>query len=147
MLTFASVKRDGARARQGTPQSAPHPIARETRPQIHRILQTPQIQPKLTVGPPDDEFEHDADRVAEQVMRIPDDGGAPSAIPPPPRIQPICTECEEEERSVQRWSEQTTGHTAPPSVLPVLATAGRPLQAAVREGMEARFGRDFSPLR
>jgi len=36
------------------------------------------IQTKLTVGQPGDEYEQEADRVAEQVMRMPIDGAAPS---------------------------------------------------------------------
>lgn len=38
-----------------------------------------QIQPKLTIGQPNDIYEQEADRVAEQVMNIPD-----SAIEPKP---------------------------------------------------------------
>ncbi|MCP4123236.1 MAG: DUF4157 domain-containing protein, partial [Bacteroidetes bacterium] len=34
-------------------------------------LQEKAIQPKLTIGQPDDEYEHEADRVADQVMRMP----------------------------------------------------------------------------
>ncbi|MCP4401362.1 MAG: hypothetical protein GY801_29190 [bacterium] len=32
------------------------------------------IQPKLPIGQPDDKYEREADRVAEQVMRIPEPG-------------------------------------------------------------------------
>jgi hypothetical protein len=30
------------------------------------------VQPKLEIGAPDDEYEREADRVADQVMRMPD---------------------------------------------------------------------------
>ena len=33
-----------------------------------------QVQPKLTIGSPHDAYEQEADRVAEQVMRMPDHG-------------------------------------------------------------------------
>lgn len=79
----------------------PSHVARETRPQIRRVLQTPQIQPKLTVGPPHDEFEQEADHVAEHVMRMPDPVAASGATEPP-RIQRKCNECDEEEQSVRR---------------------------------------------
>src|ERR671912_307932 len=37
----------------------------------HAVLQT-----NLRIGTPGDEYEREADRVAEQVMRLPQDGGA-----------------------------------------------------------------------
>jgi hypothetical protein len=37
---------------------------------MHRMLRA-AVQPKLTVGPADDEYEREADRVAESVMRMP----------------------------------------------------------------------------
>lgn len=35
-------------------------------------VSNPRIQTKLTIGPPDDPYEQEADRVADQVMRMPD---------------------------------------------------------------------------
>lgn len=35
------------------------------------VSQPPLVQPKLAVNPPDDRHEEEADRVAEQVMRMP----------------------------------------------------------------------------
>jgi len=46
----------------------------------------PFIQAKLTIGQPNDQYEQEADRVAEQVMRMPE-----SEAP----VQRICEECEE----------------------------------------------------
>jgi len=40
------------------------------------------IQPKLTIGAPNDKYEQEADRVADQVMRMPD-----------PQVQRNCTSC------------------------------------------------------
>src|SRR6266571_3973421 len=144
MLTFASVKRGGVRARQGTPQSAPHPIARETRLQIRRILQTPQIQPKLTVGPSDDEFEQEADRVADEVMRMPDPAAA-SGAPEPPRIQRKCKEYEEEETNLRRSPAGGAGAAGMPDVTPELVSGirslrggGRPLPESTRAFFELR---------
>ncbi len=37
---------------------------------VHTVTPT-MIQPKLTIGQPNDKYEQEADRVAEQVMRIP----------------------------------------------------------------------------
>lgn len=163
MLTFASVKRGGVRARQGTPQSVPSPIVRETRPQIRRILQTPQIQPKLTVGPPDDEFEHEADRVADQVMRMPD----PAAASATPRIQRMCKECEEEEHvqrmcreceaektNLQRSPAGAAGALLVPDVprqlesgIRSLEADGQPLTESARAFFQPRLGVDLSGVR
>lgn len=39
---------------------------------MHRLLRAGVVQAKLTVGPADDDYEREADRVADQVMRMPD---------------------------------------------------------------------------
>jgi outer membrane protein OmpA-like peptidoglycan-associated protein len=62
---------------------------------MHRLLQSGAIQAKLTVGPADDHYEREADRVADEVMRMPD----PSrdvVQRAPVQIQRMCPECEEE---------------------------------------------------
>lgn len=41
------------------------------RADIRRILRGPKLQAKLTVGAPDDLHEQEADRVADEVMRMP----------------------------------------------------------------------------
>ncbi|WP_218079742.1 hypothetical protein [Anthocerotibacter panamensis] len=51
---------------------------------------TTPVQPKLTIGQPDDQYEQEADRVAEQIMSM-----APSATP---NIQ---RQAEEEQEEVQ----------------------------------------------
>jgi hypothetical protein len=58
------------------------------------------IQAKLQISQPGDEYEQEADRVAEQVMRMPDAASAePVADGAPPqisRLQRKCAQCEEE---------------------------------------------------
>ncbi len=39
---------------------------------IRRILRGPRLQAKLTIGAQDDIYEHEADRVADDVMRMPE---------------------------------------------------------------------------
>jgi hypothetical protein len=62
------------------------------------------IQTKLEIGRPDDRFEREADRVAEEVLRIPPARGR-LATPPPgapgmaPAIQRLCSACEEQGHS------------------------------------------------
>jgi len=38
---------------------------------VGRLLRSGAIQPKLKIGQPNDRYEHEADRVAEQVLRMP----------------------------------------------------------------------------
>ncbi|TKJ38540.1 hypothetical protein CEE37_12300 [candidate division LCP-89 bacterium B3_LCP] len=41
-------------------------------PQLRRILRPHSIQTKLTIGSPNDQYEREADRVADQIVRMPD---------------------------------------------------------------------------
>src|SRR5271166_279145 len=51
------------------------------------------LQPKLAIGSVDDPLEHEADRVAEQVMRMPDPTLPIS--PSAPQVSRKCAACEE----------------------------------------------------
>ncbi len=90
------------------------------------------VQPRLSVGEPDDAFEREADRVAQQVVS----GRSGHAG----EIAPL---------AIRSYSPQPTEVTgAPPASLDAaLASAGRPLGPAVRQDMERRFGHDFSRVR
>ena len=94
------------------------------------------LQTKLTISQPGDEFEQEADRVAEQVMRMPD------------------AELNRQRRDigtplVQRRA--TSGGTgvmeAPPIVHDVLSSPGQPLDTATRAFFEPRFGHDLGQVR
>jgi hypothetical protein len=90
---------------------------------------------RLAIGEPDDEFEREADRVAERVMRGsgPPDAGAGGA--------PVSLRA-------RRGGGSPGGHTvAAAGVHAVLASPGRPLDAATRASLEPRFGHDFSRVR
>ena len=39
---------------------------------VQRLYESGQLQAKLGIGPPGDRFEQEADRVADQVMRMPE---------------------------------------------------------------------------
>jgi hypothetical protein len=58
--------------------------------------QRPLIQAKLKVNSPHDEYEREADAVAEKVMMKPV-SGALHGLSPAPVIQRKCSKCEEEE--------------------------------------------------
>lgn len=71
----------------------------------HSISNTtkPLVQPKLKIGAPNDKYEQEADRVADQVMCMPN----PGAVQPQtstPHIQRLCLECENE---LQRQQQST----------------------------------------
>jgi hypothetical protein len=90
------------------------------------------IQAKLENNELGDEYEQEADHVADQVMAMPAHHAVSGA---PPHIQ--------------RLAGQLTGQTeaAPASVDQALATPGRPLEPALRQDMEQRFGHNFSRVR
>lgn len=94
----------------------------------------PKLQTKLVVGAPDDVYEQQADRVAEQVMRMPE----PKAMN------------EEEEEFLQ--FKELPGHV--PEVPPGLEDcihdhlgSGQSLHPITRSFFEPRFGKNFSSVR
>lgn len=111
------------------------------------------LQPKLTISQADDPYEREADRVAEQVMRMPvpqSDGHGLSITPVTSRqAQRKCAECEEEEGKLQRKESGSAEApaTASPIIDQALSSPGQPLDAATRAYFEPRFGSDFSEVR
>jgi Domain of unknown function (DUF4157) len=107
------------------------------------------IQPKLAVGQANDPLEHEADRVADQVMRMPDPGL--SNIGAPPQISRKCAACEEEDKKMllmkQAGASGAVVGEAPRIIHDVLRSPGYPLDAATRAFFEPRFGHDFSAVR
>ncbi len=114
-----------------------------------RCKQQVPIQTKLAVSQPGDVYEQEADRVAEQVMRMPalviqrkcascTAGGK------------TCPECETEEKNfVQRKTTPGTrasGLSVSEDFLGDLGP-GRPLDAESRAFFEPRFGHDFADVR
>ena len=101
------------------------------------------IQPKLVVGPADDKYEREADRVAEQVMRMPE-GDV---------LQRKSAKCDEDEKKVLQAKESpkqvslNPARDVPPIVQGVLHSPGQPLDTEKRAFMEPRFGHDFSQVR
>ena len=70
---------------------------------VQRFLLGQMVQRKLAVNEPGDRFEQEADRMADQVMRM----SAPEARRPPnvrltngaPAIQRACSKCQEEQHA------------------------------------------------
>lgn len=127
------------------------------------------IQPKLKIGSPNDQYEQEADQVAEQVMLMPvpsTNGENPVSRQTQVRyIQRICTDCEgdiqrqpieeeedelEEEETVQ--SKVLSGHNPAvssdfKSSIQSLKGNGQSLPDSVRGYFEPSFGYDFSSVR
>jgi hypothetical protein len=126
------------------------PPNRTSGPQTPLLLPAPlmpaMIQPKLVVGEANDPLEHEADRVADQVMRMPD-----AALPftsALPQVSRKCVVCEQEQKLQKEPAvRQASSGDAPDLVNEVLRSPGQPLDAATRAFMGARFVRDFSQVR
>jgi outer membrane protein OmpA-like peptidoglycan-associated protein len=118
----------------------------------------PVVQARLKIGAPNDEFEREADRVADTVMRSESvTAAAPSAAPVAVRKkcaacasgQGLCEECAEEERL---QSKEFPGVTpaAPPGLqsrIHGVRDGGSPLSKSERTFFEPRFGADFGGVR
>ena len=130
------------------------------------VSQPPLIQAKLTINQPNDRYEQEADRVAEQVMRMPDPRLQRQVEPEEEeeetlQIKPLAgqitplvqrqVEPEEEEEEPIR-AKQASGQTSQvgPSLqaqIRSLRGGGQPLPRSVRSFFEPRFGHDFSQVR
>ena len=104
------------------------------------------LQRRLAISQPGDVFEQEADRVADQVMRMPEPAvqrscaGCAAGAP--------CDECADEDPHLMRRaaSADAVGPTAPPGVMQGLG-AGQPLDSGARAYFEPRFGADFTRVR
>jgi hypothetical protein len=124
--------------------------------------QAPKAEPcGLRIGEPDDAFEQEADRVADEVTA----GGSSkmgwslARVPIDARLQRKCAcggageeECEEcKEKKEMTLQRQSTGSgglpTVPPIVHEVLQSPGQSLDAATKAFFEPRFYHDFSQVR
>jgi len=98
------------------------------------------LQAKLTVSDPQDPFEREADRVADQVMRMPavaTDGTPAPAAPQTTTLQ----------RAADATSALPVVDAATEGAVAALDGRGRPLSPEVRSFMEPRFGADLSAVR
>jgi Domain of unknown function (DUF4157) len=104
------------------------------------------IQAKLEVGAVNDPLEHEADRVADRVIRMPaPDVSTTSAAP---QVSRKCAACEEEGKLQKKPAvPQSAVGGAPAIVHDVLRSPGQPLDKATRAYFEPRFGQDFSRVR
>lgn len=116
-----------------------------------------QAKSNLTVSQPNDPAEREADAVAEQVMRMPEDDVSTvetAQMSHGPSLQRACAACEEDEaRPLQTKAESFSAApnndigTAPGTVRDALNSPGTPLAPDTRAFFEPRFGRDLSEVR
>lgn len=96
-----------------------------------------KIQTKLTIGPANDVYEQEADRVADQVMRMAE-----------PMVKPHEEEEDEEYIQPKRGAGQTSEmSSAFESHVQALRSSGQALPEHSRTFFEPRFGHDFSKVR
>ena len=115
------------------------------------------LQKKLSIGRTDDPLEHEADRVADAVLRMPQPGAVArpsvSAVAGA-QLQSKCTACGEQDDKEQgptmqrRAAAADQGRAQAPAIVEdTLRGGGRPLDVATRNYFEPRFGHDFSGVR
>lgn len=90
-------------------------------------------QSKLAIGSVDGPLEHEAERVADQVMRMPEPGLPSGASPERLQMKPALANAGAGE--------------APTAVHAALRGAGRPLDSATRAFFEPRYGHSFADVR
>ena len=123
---------DGTRSQE--PEPLPNPVARTDGGDEPGDEPTPRnVQMKLTVGPPNDPLEQEADRTAARAATGHDIHAAPAATP-----------------TVSRASFQNVGGQAVNASLGnriKSPNGGRPLPDPLRNDMETMFNADFSAVR
>jgi hypothetical protein len=107
----------------------------------NRYVQRVVAQAKLAISQPGDQYEQEADRVAEQVMGMPES-----------YIQRKCPLLNRDNAlntkgTSGRSLSSIPGINVPPLVDRVLGSPGQPLDAATRTFMEPRLGHDFGHVR
>jgi Domain of unknown function (DUF4157) len=126
-----SVPMDGA-----TPDPRRIPVA-PADPASHSAASRIPLQKKLAIGATNDPLEHEADRVADRVMRMPDPAAIHSTTGAAPNtMQRKCA-----------VSAAPQSAAAPPIVREVLHSAGQPLDHTTRTFFEPRLGHDLSGVR
>jgi hypothetical protein len=153
--TFAPPRplAEGSGLRPARSQRQPQPCVPAASFDVSRVPvyspATPVIQMKLTVNAPGDAYEREADRIAEEVLQMPEPGGqraCAGGCSDPPNDG---SDADRKRVQTKRLGSSGDGvqAIAPPSVETALHSPGRPLDAAARTIVEPRFGFDFSQVR
>ena len=136
---------------------------------LQSVYRVPVIQAKLTISQPGDPYEQEADRIADQVMRMPD-REVSSLSHNPETIQRTCAACASGQKPCPKCSvddelqRKSLSSTITPliqrkneeleefprgiqTVTDVVRGGGQPLPESARAFFEPRFGHDFSGVR
>jgi hypothetical protein len=108
------------------------------------------VQAKLKLGHAGDSYEQEADRVADQVMRMPDSAtqeNIPVRQPAGLRIQQMCSQCEQEMHRKQNGGKADEAGAQLESRIAFLRNGGEPISPRLRDFFEPRFGYDFQQVR
>ena len=127
---------------------------------VERLLKSRAVQAKLTVNPPDDQYEQEADKVADavasttlsQVQRQPEEEEKlQTKAVASPLPQAIQRQAEEEKEEVQAKADSQRQSHQTSAVLETRIQAakgsGQPLPDSVRASLEPHFGMDFGEVR
>ena len=105
--TKSRIRRVGSkRQKRRTDSSAIHPLLQMQQTHGNQAVGR-FIQAQLKATQPSDQYEQEADRVADHVMRMLEPVSVPNQATPsaqPPTIQRLCTECEEKMQRL--WSRR-----------------------------------------
>ncbi len=132
--------------------------------EVHHILHSTGAQAKLTIGQPNDKYEQEADRVADQVMRMPDpklqrqpeneeEEETLQTNPLVDNITPVIQrqeeppEEDEEAQAKEDGGSATSVSTSVESGINTIRSGGSALSESTRSFFEPRFGRDFGGVR
>lgn len=143
---FAQATADVSRKSPHPEPPAPRPSARGPAP--GRNLGNQATLRRLAIGAANDPLEHEADRVADQVMRMA--GPPPRLSAAPAQLSRKCAGCEEEKTGALQMKPASAARTegaAPAIVHDVIGAPGQALDTGARSFLEPRFGRDFSGVR
>ncbi|CAG0963931.1 hypothetical protein METP1_00867 [Methanosarcinales archaeon] len=118
---------------------------------VGKLIKSGALQAKLRIGQPGDVYEQEADRVAEQVMRMPDVSSSKDI-----RIQRKCPKClggllgkdkKDEKLQAKEIASQTPEVTPQTEANINALKGGQPLPESTRAFFEPRFGYDLSRVR
>jgi hypothetical protein len=105
---------------------------------VLQLIRSRRLQARLTIGAPGDQYEQEADRVADTVMRMPEPRGLTGVVGQVQGLQCQPAGLADAEAAVA---------PAPTASLNGALGSGQPLPESVRAFFEPRFGHDFGGVR
>lgn len=117
-----------------------------TKSSVPTVGQSLFFQPKLTVNIPGDQYEQQANAMADKVMQAHPLNAAGNTFfkPAGTSLQRKCAACEEEKQVQRKESAEAVTPGVSSSVEQTLQSSGQPMEPGLRSFMEQRFSNDFS---